>query len=163
MFAKLLLAFARKAVAMTEAAGGGAAALTGAGNVSGNPPRVTLSVSSGERDPQPPAVILTLVERRRLHVNPLNEYGGRICCGPFEWSLSNPLIAKLDVASNTQSAWLYPVELGQCAVTVTGSKREVTLDVAVVEAIPATLNLVADEPEVFRTLETVDSGVAGVL
>jgi hypothetical protein len=73
------------------------------------------------------------------------------------------LIAKLDVSTNTQSAWIYPIALGQCAVTVTGAKREVTLAVAIVEAVPVTLNLVADEPEVFRDLAAVDSAAGGVL
>jgi hypothetical protein len=160
MFRKLLMAFARKTVAVASA--GGAAALSGAAGLPSNPPRVTLSMT-GDTDPQPPAVTLTLVERRRLHVNPLNEYGGKIPCGPFEWSLSNQLLAKLDVAADTRSAWLYPIALGQCAVTVSGAKRASTLDVAIVPAIPATLNLVADEPEVFRSLASLDSAAGGVL
>jgi hypothetical protein len=158
MLRKLIMAFARKTAAAVS--GAGAAALTGAASVSPNPPRVTLSTGSlGELDPQPPPVTLTLVERRRIHVNPLNEYGGKVPCGPFEWSLSNKLLAKLDIAEDTRSVWIYPVALGQCAVTVTGAKRESTLDVAIVDAIPATLNLVADEPEVFRSLKDLTGAV----
>ena len=151
MLRKLIMAFARKTAAVS---GAGVAAMTGEARVSPNPPRVTLSTGSlGELDPQPPPVTLTLVERRRLSVNPLNEYGGKVPCGPFEWSLSNGLLAKLEVAGDTRSAWIYPIALGQCAVTVTGAKRESTMDVAIVDAIPATLNLVADDPEVFRSLK----------
>lgn len=163
MFAKLLLAFGRKASAVVV--GPQSAAMTGAaGRVTraSRPARVTLA-DPGEKDPQPPPVTLTLVERRRLHVNPLNEYGGNIPCGPFEWGLSNDLLAKLDVAVDTKSAWMYPVALGQCAVTVRGAKRETTLNVAIVPAIPTTLNLVADAPEVFRGLDDIDSRAAGVL
>jgi len=161
MLTKLMLAFARKVVAV--AGGGGAAALTGTAGLPVNLPRLTLAGNLDDHDPPPPPVTLTLIERRLLHVNPLNEYGGRVCCGPFEWFLSNRLIAKLDVSTNTQSAWIYPIALGQCAVTVTGAKREVTLAVAIVEAVPVTLNLVADEPEVFRDLAAVDSAAGGVL
>ena len=161
MLARLMLGFARKAAAVV--AGAGSAALTGVARVPSNPPRVTLAGRLGERDPAPPPVTLTLVERRRLYVNPLNEYGGKISCGPFEWSLSNELLAKLDVSADTRSAWIYPRALGQCAVTVSGAKREVTLDVAIVPAIPATLNLVAEEPEVFRSLGALDGTAAGVL
>jgi len=161
MFRKLMLAFARKSVAVVS--GPGAAALSGAA-ASSNRPRVTLaSAGPDERDPSPPPVTLTLVERRRLRVDPLNEYGGKIPCGPFEWRLSNPRLAKLDVAGDTRSVWLYAVELGQCAVTVTGAGRESALDVAIVDAIPVTLNLVADEPEVYRSLAVLDGSAGGVL
>jgi hypothetical protein len=151
MLAKLILLFARKAVAV---AGAGAAAISGAGAIPPSPMRATIAAAPGEKDPAPPPVTLTLVQRRRLHVDPLDEYGGRVPCGPFEWHLSNELLAKLDIAADSRSAWVYPIALGQCAVTVTGAKRETTLDVAIVDAIPATLNLVADEPEVFRSLAT---------
>ena len=161
MFAKMMLAFARKAKAVSG--GSGAAAMTGAAAVKSNPPRVTLASNLGEKDPSPPPVTLTLVERRWLHVHPLNEYGGSIPCGPFEWSLSNPRVAKLDVSGDTLGAWIYPIELGQCAVTVTGAKREATLAVAVVDAIPVLLNLLADEPEVFRSLGGLDATAGGVL
>jgi hypothetical protein len=161
MLSKLMLAFARKAVAVVAEAG--AAALSGAAGVPSNPPRVSLAAAADGKDPAPPPVTLTMVERRRVYVAPLNEYGGKISCGPFEWSLSNPLLAKLDVALDTRSAWIYPVALGQCAVTVAGAKRECTLDVAIVPAIPATLNMVAEEPEVFRSLGALDGTAAGVL
>jgi hypothetical protein len=160
MLAKLVMLFARKRVASVS--GGGSAALSTTGSVSASPMRVTLA-AAGEKDPAPPPVTLTLVERRRIRVNPLNEYGGKIACGPFEWSLSNEQLIKLDVAGDTKSAWIYPIALGQCAVTVTGAKRETTLDVAIVPAIPATLNLIAEEPEVFRGLSEVDSRANGVL
>ena len=38
-------------------------------------------------------------------------------------------------------------------MTVTGAQSESTMDVAIVDAIPATLNLVADEPEASRSLK----------
>lgn len=162
MLEKLLLLFARKP-ATVKAGRGGASALAGASSVPPSPMRVMMAPDADGKDPEPPPVTLTMVERRRLHVAPLNEYGGKIACGPFEWSLSNDLLLKLDVASDTRSAWIYPVALGQCAVTVTGAKRESTLSVAIVPAIPATLNLVAEEPEVFRSLGTLDGTAAGVL
>jgi hypothetical protein len=162
MLEKLIMLFARKP-ATVKAGRGGASALTNASAVPPSPMRMMLAPDADGKDPEPPPVTLTMVERRRIYVNPLNEYGGKISCGPFEWSLSDERTARLDVAANTRSAWIYPVALGQCAVTVTGAKRESTLSVAIVPAIPATLNLIAEEPEVFRGLAALDGTAAGVL
>jgi len=123
-----------------------------------------LAGDPGKLDPAGPPLCMTLVERRRLRVNPLNAYGNRVSAGPFDWQVSDAGVAKLCVAADTLSAWLYPVALGNCLVTVAGAKRQACVEVEVVPAVPVLLNLVADGPELFRAVsDAVDSPPGSVL
>lgn len=161
MFEKLILAFAPRAARSSAVPRSGGVMLTaaraGAGPTDGDP-------GSGltAKDPEQPILSLTLVERCRLRVDPLNANRGRVPCGPFAWKWEQP-IGKLDVSADTTSAWFYPVALGLCAVTVSGAGREAVLTIQVIAAVPETLNLLADPPEIFRDLAAVDTAAAGVL
>jgi hypothetical protein len=162
MFNKLVMAFARAPARLADpksaVLGGGSTALATRGGMAlagGGEPPLAL-------DPEVPAVTVTLVERVRLRVNPVNLNGGQVPCGPFAWKWEEP-IGKLVVSAHTTSAWFYPVACGICAVTVSGAKREAVILVNVVPAVPEVLGLTADAPEVFRDLAAVDSGAALVL
>lgn len=159
MFEKLILAFSPRAARAGRSTAGTSGLLA-----SGRSGAVALDGGDdgNVKDPERPALTVTLVERLRLYVDPLNGSGGRVPCGPFSWKWEEP-IGKLVVSDNTVSAWFYPIACGTCLVTVSGGKRESSVTVNVVPAVPESLNLSADAPEIFRTLAELDSSAIGVM
>jgi hypothetical protein len=153
VFNKLILAFARRPASAAASAVSAANPVTASSAVTGDPPT---------QDPSLPDLTLTLVERQRLHVMPLNSLGGRVPCGPFSWKWEEPL-GKLDISADTTAAWFYPAAVGICAVTVAGANRQAVIRINIIPAVPETLNLQADPPEVFRELASVDTGGLPVL
>jgi hypothetical protein len=157
VFEKLVLAFAGRAASSKRTKASvplSGMAVTGGVTVNLEDPPI--------KDAETPEQTITLVERCRLHVAPLNGRGGRVPCGPFSWKWEEPL-GKLEVSPNTASAWFYPVACGICVVTVSGAKREAVIRINIIAAVPETLNLVADAPEVFRDLSVLDATAAIVL
>lgn len=156
MFGRLVMAFSRSSRAASLEGGGGGGGRAAKVAAPPAPPAAVLGTTD-DKDPEPPAATVSMVERCRLRVDPLGGLGGKVPCGPFSWEW-DCRIAKLDISADTTAAWLYPVAVGSCPVTVRGGKRESTITVNVVEALPVTLNLVADQPEVFRDLAGVGAG-----
>jgi hypothetical protein len=153
MFGRLVMAFAARSSRAAElggASGGGSTRKAAAKAAPPAPPTAILGALD-EKDPELPAATVSMVERCRLRVDPLGELDRRVPCGPFKWRCDES-IARLEITADTTAAWLYPVALGACRVTVSGGKREAEITVNVVAAVPVTLNLIADQPEPFRDL-----------
>jgi hypothetical protein len=163
VFQRLVMAFARagSSPSRTRAAGVSAGVTVTRAAASG----LTLGPTDDPgtvKDPENPAVTVTLLERVRLRVAPETAAGGPVPCGPFAWKWEEP-IGKLDVCADTTAAYFYPVVCGTCLVTVEGGKRTASLVVNVVPAVPACLNLGADPPELYRSMAELDRSASTVV